>query len=254
MPESHGKQKRLQKQKKRRDALRKQQSARKDSLILPRSKHGLLERAAKLPHGPAFISADYRVTDAPIPPIVTVFVTRRAPGGLLVPATAMIDRTCLGVKDAFLGRAMTEPELEDYIAFVGKKLPEPLEPCDLLVAQSVVFHALDYARSLGFAPHRDFPAVMFGPRPERLLDTPFARPEHPIYLSGPHDDVPRILEKLRATGTNFSFVAGGPAGGIGGPLFAGKMGELAPGDEDEADEDEADEDEADEDGEAKDEG
>ncbi len=35
-------------------------------------------------------------------------------------------------------------------------------PCELAVAQSIVYNALDYAASLGFEPHPDFPEPLFG--------------------------------------------------------------------------------------------
>ncbi len=242
MPANRGKQKQLQKQKKRREAARKQQNARQASALLPRSKQALLQRAQTLPHGPSFISRTWREGDESSPSLLMVMVTRRAPGGLLVPASAVVDRTCLGVKDGFLGRPLTEPELDDYRKHLAER-GEILEPCELLVAQSVVFHALDYAHSLGFAPHRDFPAVLFGPRPERLLDTPLAKPSRPVYISGPYDDVPKVLEQLRrVAGTSFSVVAGGSMERLDQPGMS--VGEEEGDDEDEEPEDEGEEDEA----------
>jgi hypothetical protein len=80
----------------------------------------------------------------------------------------------------------------------------------------VVFHALDYARSLGFFPHEDFEVALFEPRPASLSETPLAKPARPIYISGPDDDVPMILDHLdRHVGPdNYQFLAG--MGGIGG--------------------------------------
>lgn len=241
MPSSHGKQKQAEKQKKRREAARKQQQARRAALALPVSAESLARRAASLPHGPTFISTSWRDASEALPELVTVIVTRRAPGGLFIPATAMVDRTCLGIKNAFLGRPVPLADLETYLQQLESR--QPMEPCELLVAQSVVFHAIDHARSLGFAPHPDFPAALFGPRPEHLLDTPLARPSRPIYVSGPYDDVPEILEKLRRTGADFGVVAGGPAGDLGLPL--GSEPALADADRDDGEEDEdEDEDEA----------
>jgi hypothetical protein len=78
---------------------------------------------------------------------------------------------------------------------------------------AVIFHALDYAASLGFAPHRDFVVALVGTRPETLVDTPLARPERPIFVPGPDDDVARIVRVLTAkVGTGFSL--GGLSGGV----------------------------------------
>jgi hypothetical protein len=68
--------------------------------------------------------------------------------------------------------------------------------CELAVAQSVVYNAVDYAKSLGFEPHEDFPDALFGPRPATLLDTPLAHPARPYWVRGPDDDVDEILGTL----------------------------------------------------------
>lgn len=85
----------------------------------------------------------------------------------------------------------------------------------------MIFHALDYAASLGFAPHRDFVATLVGTRPETLVDTPLARPERPIFVPGPDDDVARIVGVLTAkVGTGFSL--GSLSGGVDvGELLGG---------------------------------
>jgi hypothetical protein len=86
-------------------------------------------------------------------------------------------------------------ELDDFIETMGMPHGGMLS-CEPLVAQSIVFHAIDYARSLGFEPHRDFQAALFGPRPAELLNTPWCVPERPIYVPGPHDNVFAITSKL----------------------------------------------------------
>jgi hypothetical protein len=65
-----------------------------------------------------------------------------------------------------------------------------------VVVQSVVFHAIDYARRLGFEPDRDFPAELFGPRPAVLTVTPWHAADRPIFVSGPHDDTSRVIARL----------------------------------------------------------
>jgi len=206
MPASHGKQKQREKQKKKREAARRKQAARPNLLDVGQA--AIVREAALLPVGPCFISSDWRDADRARPRLVSVVVTRKAPGRFVVPSLALVDRTCLGVKDAFVARPMPEIELLAFVASVGEAHGVGMEPCELLVAQSVVFHAVDYARSLGFEPHRDFPEPIFGPRPAALLDTPIARPEKPFFVPGPDDDVPRILAHLEGKlgAGNFDFM------------------------------------------------
>jgi hypothetical protein len=183
--------KKLEKKRKRRDQAKKKAvalEARKPSSL------ALLARsAAREEFGPCFVSVTW--DDLESPALVSVIVTRQLPSGRFVPGIALIDRTCLGVKDAFLREAMLASDLAEFVDDVG--LPHGgMRPCELLVAQSIVFHAIDYARSLGFEPHRDFPAALFSPRPAELLNTPWHAPRHPIYVSGPRDNVSAITRQL----------------------------------------------------------
>jgi hypothetical protein len=144
---------------------------------------------------------------------VTVVVTRRV-RGLLVAEVVIVDRTCLGVKNAMSFPLITEADLLEHLDALAGGGTE-FRDCEPLEAQSVVFHALDYARSLGFFAHEDFEVALFEPRPASLSDTPLAKLTRPIYISGPDDDVPMILDHLdRQLGQdNYEFLAG--IGGIG---------------------------------------
>ncbi|MFO0758613.1 MAG: hypothetical protein U0359_19120 [Byssovorax sp.] len=198
MAANRGKQKAQQKQKKKREI------ARKKAVHAPRglgalSPSAILKMAAELPFGPCFVSGDWD-EQAEVPNLVTVVATRRAPQGMLIPAIALVDRTCLGIKNGFVAQPIPEAEIDPWLEPMAQTHGEMRE-VEPLVVQSVVFHAIDYARSLGFSPHRDFPAPIFGPRPETLLDTPLARPARPIYINGPDDHIAGIVAQLdRAVG------------------------------------------------------
>lgn len=208
MPASHGKQKQREKQKKKREAA-KRKAAHRPSLA-DLSPTSVLRQAAALPVGRCFVSADVEDASLEMPRLVSVVVTRRSPVGIVVPAMALVDRTCLGVKNAFVAQPMIEAEVDRFIANIGEAHQVGMKECDFLFAQSVVFHAVDYARSLGFEPHKDFPEILFGPRPAELLDTPLARPSKPVYVSGPDDQPFRIVEHLEKTvgPNNFLFSIG----------------------------------------------
>ena len=212
MPTSHGRQKQLAKQKRKREQAR--HHAPRAALTDALGQQALVREAAGYPQGPAFISADWEEGGA-MPPLVTAIVTRCVPGGMFVASIALVDRTCLGVKNAFVARPFPESGLSTFVAKLGQRLPRGVVACDLLVAQSVVYHAVDYARALGFAPHADFPEPLFGPRPEKLLETPLAHAEKPYYVSGPDDDVGRIVAQLdaRVGKGGYDFVIG--SGGFG---------------------------------------
>jgi hypothetical protein len=99
-----------------------------------------------------------------------------------------------------------EWDLEGHVSEISEQR-QRLVRCETLLAQSIVFHALDYAESLGFPPHRDFEPALFEPRPEALLETPWCLPERPYYVAGPSDDVPRtLLQLLRIVDYDFDYV------------------------------------------------
>jgi hypothetical protein len=129
------------------------------------------------------------------PDLVGVVVTRTLADGRLLPGFALVDRTCLGVKDGFVGKSLSVAEVATFVSRIGLPHGGMLE-CEPVVALSIVFHALDYARKLGFEPHADFPAEVFGPRPSDLRDTPWCAPERPLYIAGPYDDVDAVVRQL----------------------------------------------------------
>jgi hypothetical protein len=75
---------------------------------------------------------------------------------------------------------------------------EDMRRCEPMFAQSVVYHAIDYAERLGFEPNPDFSDAMFGPRPAELLATPMCARQRPFYACGPHDNIALIVSRLKA--------------------------------------------------------
>src|SRR5947209_8662525 len=108
-------QRKLQEKKKKRELAKKKQRAvaarRPDPMLR------LLSAAARAPFGPCAVSAGW--DDETDVALVTVVVTRRLPDGDLVPAVALVDRTCLGVKDAFTTDKLDETELEEFLDEIG---------------------------------------------------------------------------------------------------------------------------------------
>jgi hypothetical protein len=190
-------QRKLEKKRKKRALVKKE--ARRAAARRPSHEKLLLAAAARSPFGPCAVSAGWNRLDGDDGPtgLATVVVTRRLPDGDLVPAVALVDRTCLGIKNGTVLEPVSDAGLTEWL----ERLGEPhggMETCDVLTAQSIVYAAADYARGLGFAPHRDFPEALFGPRPAELaaVGQPSGRP---MYVPGPHDDVRSILATLDAS-------------------------------------------------------
>jgi hypothetical protein len=202
-------------QRKLQEKRRKRELAKKRSRVeaerRPSEEQLWVRAGARAPFGPCFISSGW--DDSASARLVSLVVTRILDGGDLLPHVLLLDRTCLGVKNAMLLAPMTEDELDELVEQVG--VPSGgMEECDASLAQSMVFHAVEYATKLGFAPNPDFHEALLGPRPDELLTTPWASPERPLYVPGPDDNVSLILLQLRkAVGENFEL------GGLGESLL-----------------------------------
>ena len=173
------------------------------------SVYGNRDKVTKLPYGPCFLSEQWRETHDH-PGLVSVVLTRRLPGGSFLAGVAIVDRTCLGVKNAFRAKPLSYASLKKYLEWMSSA--NTMEQVEPLEALSVVHHAIEYARKLGFAPHPDYPAEIFNPRPEVLLDTPHSADPKPFYISGPNDDVDKVMrtldEKVGRDNFEFLFEAG----------------------------------------------
>jgi hypothetical protein len=185
--------KKLEKKRKSRE-----QAKRKASALAARQPSALLALARTAAHaefGPCFVSVGWDAPDEPR--LVSVLVTRRLQSGHLLAGVALVDRTCLGVKD-FIGREPMLPnDLATFVERIGMGHGGMVE-CSVLIAQSIVFHAIDYASSLGFSPHRDFLSPLFAPRPVQLEATPWSKPARPMFIAGPHDNAASIRRRLVA--------------------------------------------------------
>jgi hypothetical protein len=97
MPSHRGHQKKLEKKKKQRLAV--QRDARASSAA---PTHKAVERlAASSPFGPAFMSAGWKDADEANPALISVIMSKALPDGTFVAAMCLVDRTCLGIKNAY---------------------------------------------------------------------------------------------------------------------------------------------------------
>jgi hypothetical protein len=150
---SNRRQRKLEKKRKKRTLAKKK--ARVAAAQRPKPDQLLVQAAARSPFGPCSVSADWDNEEAA--QLVTVIVTRRLPDDRLVPGIALVDRTCLGIKDGYFLDPMSDVELGELVEELGTP-HGGMVTCEPLVAQSVVYHAIDYAQRLGFAPGPDFRA------------------------------------------------------------------------------------------------
>ncbi|HVC98787.1 MAG TPA: hypothetical protein VND64_34300 [Pirellulales bacterium] len=142
-------------------------------------------------------------------------IARRAPAGKIACGVFLVDVFCLGVKNAFwrvTGSAEYET-LIDKIEAHGR-----LREVTPEYFSKLVHCAADYAQSLGFAPHRDFRAarlMLVGIDPSLCPDElEFGKDGKPLYIRGPNESLEKarlIASQINALGGHYLVRVDGPA-------------------------------------------
>jgi hypothetical protein len=226
---------RAQKRKQQRQLERQQSSATATTTTLPRQTSGLppLSQATPPRSWPVLeclVSEGWQTPGE----IVQAVVARQSPEGAVAVSVFLIDLGCLGIKDAFMRRFAT---LEQYDRELREQLVDvrPMLRVDLNFVAKLVREAVAYARSLGFRPHKDYQEaspLLDGADPDAALaDIPLGQDGQPLFVNGPYDNVPKILETLnRSVGEgNYHYLLGGPAGPLVGDI--GDHGDPIPPDD-----------------------
>ncbi len=134
--------------------------------------------------------------------LTQLVVSRRTEeAGDIVAGVLLVDLGCLGVKDGFL--SFLDPG--EYDQLVGKvQESQPMVICRPDLAAKIVLAGLEYANNLGFTPHPDavdaFPLLVGADASACDEEIPLGDGKgKPLYISGPHDNVKRILRILENT-------------------------------------------------------
>lgn len=160
---------------------------------------GLAERLGRLQAAPVL---DCLVTeDFESEGIANLLIGRQAATGEVGVGMFLVDLYCLGVKDC-MGKVTTFGEYRDFrenFASRGVRRIDPPSACRL------INDAVEYASSLGFAPHPDFRRVqpiLTGIDPAQARETfAMGKDGNPFYVCGPHDSATksqRIIAQLDA--------------------------------------------------------
>ncbi len=187
-----------QKKLERRSAKRKtkhHEIAREKSAGLPER----LAAAASFPIVDSFVTMD--LWDRGMGYIV---LSRALPNGSVAVAGFLVDRYCLGVKDAFARITSRYDYDNETIAKIrSQSRCQDVSPA---TARRFVESAVEYARGLGFAPHPDYQRakLIFGDiDPAAGTESlEFGKDGKPLYIAGPFDDQNRqqqILTTLERT-------------------------------------------------------
>lgn len=120
--------------------------------------------------------------------VTTAVFSRRLLSDEIVTSVFLVDRYCLGVKDAFL-RIIDRDEYSNMLnKFAEKMTFQEVEPAFLV---KFVLAGIAYADDLGFPPHRDYRKAsrIFGniDPGECTIEFELGKDGKPLYVAGPYD-------------------------------------------------------------------
>jgi hypothetical protein len=151
--------------------------------------------------------------------IAQVLVSRQLTSGQVAFAVFLVDRYCLGVKNAHCDFAARGWYFDKVYGNLARSSPiVPLTPAD---ARKLVEGAAQYARDLGFAPHPDFATAkfIFGDMAASDRQFEFGKEGKPFFIAGPHDSPGRchsivgILNERCGSG-GFDYLVHVPSGSL----------------------------------------
>jgi hypothetical protein len=183
--------------------------------LLPRPKpvswkdaHYYIEHAREYPIMGTWLMEGWKETG-----LTPVVVARRQTEDKVIFGVFMVDFYCLGVKNAYCNGDFPLKRFQSELETMCSGQPEA---CDPGLAHELIYGGIEFARGYGFEPHTDFnlaskvldPSEAW-PKKYKLI---FGKDGKPLFVSGPYDNVDRIMAKLRRTAGdgNFDFLIGFP--------------------------------------------
>jgi len=125
-------------------------------------------------------------------------IVRKQPGGKYIFANFVVDRHCLGVKDAFSNCNMEEKEIEQLVEKVA--MNGTVEEVSPTYFHNLIYAAIDFAGENGFRPHKDFKLAEFVLDPELIDDgidgIEVGEDGKPLFINGPFDEVDKVIATL----------------------------------------------------------
>ena len=205
-------------ERKRQKALMKQRSKQKatsqhkaqQQALTPSSPQAILRRARSYPLYECLISDNWNKKNNM--GLVEVLVAREQPDGDICFGVYLVDTFCLGLKNTFanagFSRSRYQSEVRNKVFRAGK----PVE-CSIELAQQMIYQSIEYAEQFGFEPEKDFMLSQYLLAPRGELEEPydltFGKDGKPFFISGPNDNVARILRQLEKTAGpgNYDYLA-----------------------------------------------
>jgi hypothetical protein len=197
-------QKKLMK-KRQKDKARKSKPATSDSFSLLSAKKKILT-ARNFPVYECLIDPSWQERG-----MAQIIISRQQPDGDLVFGVYLVDIFCLGLKNTFCNAdfSMWKYKTELREQFYGNEGPVD---CPIPLANNIIYGAIEFAAQFGFKPNKDFKLSQYVLEDKNSVepcdDVEFGKDGKPFYITGPEDNVERILKQLELTAgsENFDFM------------------------------------------------
>lgn len=166
----------------------------------------IIEKGRKLPIHKCLISDNYEGGGLTI-----CLIIRKQPGGKYAFANFVVDRFCLGVKNAFSNCNMDDTQISEIID--KSSTNGELEEVSPVYFHNLIYASIDFADELGFKPHKDFKLAEYILDPDLIDDgiddIEVGKDGKPVFISGPFDNVDRIIATLNKNvgEGNYEFIA-----------------------------------------------
>ena len=150
------------------------------------------QAARKLPILECLALPDWRESG-----ITDVVIARQKPSGGVVVGQYIVDTFCLGVKNTMFRIFKNDFEYKEYLDYLlTYQNFEVIEPN---LVFNLIYGAVEFAEDHGFEPHKDFEVTEYILPPVEdieYIDIEFGKNGKPFYISGPHDNVEKIMATL----------------------------------------------------------
>lgn len=206
---------RQQKKRERHAAKRKAKRRSGRASRIPMGRKAILRRAARWPLLGCWVNENWRDPEK----LNQVVVARRDPyTGEVVSGVVLVDRACLGAKNAFVANFEVAAEFRKELLGHVRQSQELIE-IELNLAAAIIKAGIDYAAQFGFRPHADYreAAILLGDADPDAVTEEIAvggSDGKPFYVSGPYDNPEKIMAQLRRAvgpdGFHCVYALGGP--------------------------------------------
>jgi len=161
------------------------------------SAESLLQDARTFPIMECWISADWQNGSG----LVQIFIGREQPNGRICCGNYLVDKFCLGLKNTFAKPNLSFERYKEHYDKVSSN--QTLTRCPIELAHQMVYEGIDYAAQFGFKPQSDWAQSQYVLEPRGELEEPyqltFGKNGKPFFISGPFDDVKKIIKQLEET-------------------------------------------------------